>query len=402
MGQQGRHAAARGLRAALGVVVFACLLSTAIAAPAGAGTEIPRAVDLSTTGNDSELKRGLPISTLQKEKERVAMSLTPDDLPRFQAGDTLRVSAEVQVSTTCVFRGPRCLGRRYEFNPFVTARLVLSSGPELGFPSIAIGAEHQVKCNQRRPNRNHHCTITFPNFEVPVTDPALLPCPDGHCYVNLAVGAWHPKAMRGNRVVLGADRPDGGVVQDKGRLNVAVIDSGTPAPETRSSSFFVNPWLPLNEPKKVKRRVIHSVEVPVARKSDVLTFDASYVANIDRLRHNSLIESRVIVTDGPHSTDPSGLGKSASLLRGAASEDNGFNCTEGPSGYRSPCTVAKSGATRITRDAVDESGDPVPLYINLVSSAKPLLVENVKPNLRVELGPLGGLSVARYPAPPQP
>ena len=84
-------------------------------------------------------------------------------------------------------------------------------------------------------------------------------------------------------------------------------------------------------------------------------------------------------------------------LRGDATEANGFNCTQGPSGFASPCTSVKAGAIRITKDAVDSSGLPATLYLNLVGSAKPLLVdERVKRSQRIELGVSSGLALARY------
>jgi hypothetical protein len=161
---------------------------------------------------------------------------------------------------------------------------------------------------------------------------------------------------------------------------------------------LVNDGLPLAEAKRVKRRVIHSVEIPAARRGDVLAFDASYLANIDDLPFNAFIGGRVIVADSPVATVPTGIGKEVSLSRGDATEGNGFNCTQGRSGYRSPCTVVKAGATRITRNAVDEQGQPVPLYINLVGAAAPKLTVDLQPDDLVTVSPVSGLRVLRYAA----
>ena len=58
----------------------------------------------------------------------------------------------------------------------------------------------------------------------------------------------------------------------------------------------------------------------------------------------------------------------------------------------------KAGATRISRDVIDETtGLPATLYLNVVASAKPMLAEKVDPVRQVALGALpGGLTVARY------
>ena len=126
------------------------------------------------------------------------MSLGPDQLRPFEAGDRIRVSGEVQVSTTCVARGPRCVGR-----PTSSTRrsAPASSSPNTQEPvgaSIPLSEPRSVLCKQRRPNRNHHCTLVFGNLETSITDLAALPCPADACYVNLIVGASHRNARGGN------------------------------------------------------------------------------------------------------------------------------------------------------------------------------------------------------------
>ncbi len=383
----------RGPTAALALLA---LLIAPAGARAGSSEEPPKA-ELATTGNDSELVRSVSIATDPGLKERVVMSLGPEQLKRIEAGDRMRVSGEVQVSTTCVARGPRCVGRRYEFNPTVAARIVLASAPEPGAESIPLSAPEQVLCKQRRPNRNHHCTLAFPNLETSVADPDALPCPANACYVNMLLGASHRNARNGNRVVLGADLPDGGVKRDKGRLNVVQARSEVQPPATQSSVELVNDSLPLIEGKKVKRRVVHSIPIAAPTKGEVLAFDGGYVSTIGQLPFNTFISSRVILAESPTATDPSGLARSAVQLRGDATEANGFNCTQGPSGFASPCTTAKAGAIRITKDAIDGSGVPATLYLNLVGSAKPLLTDQrVKRSQRIELGTSSGLALARY------
>ncbi len=384
-------------RAAPILAVLAALGLPAIAA-AGSSEDPPKA-ELATTGNDSEMVASVPIATAAGLKDRVVMSLGPDQLERIQVGDRMRVSGEVQVSTTCVAKGPRCVGRRYEFNPTISARIVLAAGPEADSASIPLSGTEQVLCKQRRPNRNHHCTLAIPNVDQPVLDLAALPCPANACYVNMVLGASNRNARRGNRVVLGADQPDGGVKQDKGRLNVVQARSDVSPPSEQSTGELVNEALPLTEGKKEKRRVIHSIPIVAPLKGEVLAFDGSYMATIDQLPFNTFISSRVIVAEQPTSTDPSGLARSAVQLRGDATEANGFNCTQGPSGYPTPCTAQKAGAIRITKDAVDEStGLPATLYLNLVGSTKPLLTdERIKRAQRVEISPASGLQVFRYP-----
>jgi hypothetical protein len=339
----------------------------------------------------------VPITESPGLKERTAMSIGPDNLRRLEVGDRLRVSGEVQISTTCVARGPRCVGRRYDFNPTLSARIVLSNTQEPIGPSIPLSETRSVLCKQRRPNRNHHCTVVFPNLETTITDLGALPCPDNACYVNLIVGASHRKAQRGNRVVLGADRPDGGVAQDKGRLNVVQARADVPASSELASGALVNAALPLTEAKKLKRRVVHSVPIPAPVKDEVLAFDGDYLATIEPMPFNVFLSTRVLVGETPTSTEPTGLATSSVQFRGDATEANGFNCTQGRSGYRTPCSVSKAGAIRITQTPIVEgTGEPATLYLNLVASAKPLLAERVDGAPLIAVGPLSGLRVARY------
>ncbi len=377
------------------------LATLVLSASALAGIlEEPEKADLTTTGNHSEEIESVPIATEAGTNERVAMSLGPDQLPRLEAGDRLRSSGEIQFSTTCAAETPECVGRPYQFNPTLTARIVLAAAPDQTDSAFALSEQAQVRCKQQRPNRNHHCTLVMHNFEVTVGDLAALPCADNACYANLVVGATNRHARRGNRVVLGGDRPDGSVVQDKGRLNVVHSRAEVAAPTMQSSSELVNATLPLTEGDKEKRRVIHSVAIGSPRKGEVLAFDGGWQATIDQLPFNTFISSRVVLGETPTSTGPTGLARSSVQLRGDATEANGFNCTQGPSGYATPCNIAKAGAIRITKDVIDPAtGLPGTLYVNLVSAAKPLLAKRVKNGQQVLVGPTTGLTVARY-APP--
>jgi hypothetical protein len=298
-----------------------------------------------------------------------------------------------------VKKAPKCIGRPYgKLNPTIAARIVLAPEPKADAPSLPLtGPSVTKRCKQRRPNRNHHCTLAIPNTLTPVPDPGGLPCSPGDCYVNMLVSASNRKAKKGNVVVLGADRPDGSVAQDKGRLNVVQARAEVPAPTESSSNQLVGDSLPLTEGKKEKRRVVYSLPIVSPRKGEVLAFDASFRADIARMRFNTFIASRVIVADSPTATSPNGVAKSSSLFRGQATEGNGFNCTLGRSGYTNPCTVVKSGATRITRDVADTVSGPGTLYLNVVGAGKPLLTEKIQGAPRIPVSAVGaGLTLHRY------
>ena len=374
----------------------------AVLAPAGAwaarASGDPAPAVVATTGNDSELLNRVPIGKRQTARPRVVMSLAPEDFEPIQFGDRLRAGGEVQISTTCVEPGPRCVGRNYDINPRITARIVLAASRDATAPSIPLSPTAEKLCKQRRPNRNHHCTLAMPNRETVVSDPSTLPCPPEACFVNMILTASNRHAKRGEVVVVGADEPDGSVKQDKGRLNLVQAHPDVPAPAVTSTNSVVEARLPLTEGPKEKRRVVYSMPLPELRKGEVLTADATYLAGISGLRFNTFVASRIILGETPTSTESRGLARNAAPLRGQITESNGFNCTLGASGYPNPCTVVKAGAAEITRNVVDkQTGVPVTIYLNVVAAAKPLLAEEVTDAEQVSLASRDpGLTVSRW------
>ncbi len=385
-------------RTALFAVAIAALAVPTGAAGAGLAARQPAPAVLATSGNDSELIETVPIGTSPAAKPRVVMSLGPEAFEPIAAGDLLRASGEVQISTTCVEQGDRCIGRRYDINPRITARIVLASARDAAAPSIPLSGTTEKLCKQRRPNRNHHCTLAIPDLEAPITDLGSLPCLPAACFVNVILTASNKHAKRGQVVVVGADEPDGDVKQDKGRVNLVQTHADAAAPTVASSNAVVEGPLPLTEGPKEKRRVVYSVPIPEPRKGEVLAVDARYLAGISALHFNTFVASRVILAETPTSTESRGAARNAAPLRGQITESNGFNCTLGASGYPNPCTVVKAGATEITRNVVDkQTGLPITLYVNVIAAAKPLLAEKVTDAEQVSLAPIDpGLTVTRW------
>ncbi len=382
--------------------LFASLAALAAPAMATKAPIVPSttAATYATTGDDSERLKAIPISRKPGKLDRVAMSIAPDQFNPIAVGDRLRVNGEVQVSTTCVEEGSRCIGTHYDINPKITARIVLSPGPQARGGFLPLTGVRTQQCKQRRPNRNHHCTLTLPSAETTVSDVSALPCAPEACYVNLIVGATSRKAKRGNKVVLGGDQPDATVEQDKGRLNLVQAHATVPQPQTGQTNALVDSTLPLTIGDSEKRRVVYSLPVVAPQQGEILTFDTSFVTGISALRFNTFISSRVILAETPTATKAKGLAKRATAYKGQGTESNGFNCTLGPSGYANPCTTVKAGALQITRrfktPAYGE--EPTTLYLNVLAGAKPLLAERkVTDDQVVSLGATDqGLIAARY------
>ena len=382
------------------VIAPAAILAVLVACAASSAAVIPKPVQpvYSGTGDNAELLKRIPIARKAGVRDRVAMRLDPTTFDPIAAGDVLTASGEVQVSTTCVDPGPRCVGRSYDMNPTVTAQIVLSGSPKAGGAVLPLSAPQSVLCKQRRPNRNHHCTIAVPNTQTTITDPATLPCAASACYLEMVVGAVNRKAKGGDVVVLGADRPDGSVAQDKGRLNLVQAHSNVAAPTTTATNQLVNTELPLTIHDSEKRRTVYSIPIVAPQKGEVLTFDTAFLTGISALRFNTFISSRVIIAQSPTDTKPTGIAKNAIPLKGQATESNGFNCTLGPSGFANACTTVKAGAVRFSRDVVDKAtGLPATVYLNVLAGAKPLLAQKVTNVDKVSLAAQpAGLSVTQY------
>lgn len=353
---------------------------------------------MATSGNKSERIDRVEIHRRHNRGERVAMRISPSALEPLEAGDRLRTSAEVQVSTTCIVQERRCIGRSYTLSPIVRAQVVLSRSPKAQSPHIPLSRPVSVLCKQHRPNRNHHCTLTVPNETTVIPNPHSLPCRPERCYVQLLVSAHNRKAVDRNYIVLGGDKPDGTVEKDKGRLTV--IQTHGPA---QTTAPFVNEGLmhkrlPLTISDADKRRVVYSVPIYAPRRGEVIAFNATFVSAINALPFNTFVTSRVILARTPFEKRPRQKAKTAIRYRGQATESNGFDCTLGPSGYANPCLTQKAGAIRFRRDLISrKTGEPVTLYLNVLAAAKPLLAQKVKEIHKVSLAAQpSGLTVWRY------
>ena len=305
------------------------------------------------------------------------MSLGPAKLPPLRRGDLLKLSAEVQVTTTCVDASARCIGRQYGFSPSVAAHLVLAADGRAtgGRRATTVSGSQSVRCHQPRPNRNHHCVLVFRNAAVPLGARRPLPCRLGGCHVNLVVDAHSPAARAGELLIIGADRPDGSVEQDMGRLNAIVVPrGGDPHARRLRATRRIHASLPEGAERSGGWRVVYSLKLSGLERGDVIAAAARAVTGIGPLRYSAFVSSQLIVAGGRSSTHPF---RRDVNLDGLVTEANGFNCTQGPSAYRSPCVTRKSGVARIRRHPVDRHGRPRPLYLNLIMRSFPKLARAV-------------------------
>jgi len=342
------------------------------------------------TAPHGELRKTVPIAERRGAEPRTVLSLP---LPRVRAGDRLRFNGEVTVTTTCVDRLERCIGRRYGFDPRLRAWVVMAQGAGTtgGARARRISGGVGLACEQTRPNRNHHCPLVLSDrFRVGEVDG--LPCRPGRCRLNMVLSAHHPNRRGGEVVVVGADRPDGSIEGGKGRLNAAVLRAGSGVEAVHLES----------DRRRVRRlpasfeggqRVVYSRRIAKPAAGDILLVRARERVRIRALPY--FVGSKVVVTGRRNAIRPGARTRRILSRRGTATETNGFNCTPGPSAFRSPCTVSKAGLVVVERTPRDRRGRRVPLFVNVVSRTFPKRAQAVRgsfPPARILPG--GGLDVA--------
>ena len=391
---------AERLRSALPRVAPASLVALAAYAAAMAvespGQSPPRvSVKIASSGSFSETRKTVPIARHPGGGSRVAMTMTPDELPDLFAGDVLTVTAEVEVTTDCLNREPpkQCKGSSYRYNPVVGASLVLAGDSEsvTGDGTLVVGERRTISCRQKPPSRERHCMIVFTGTSL-VIDPATVGCAPG-CYLNLVLDAHHPEARANDRLIVGSSGPNGSVRQDKGRINVVRTRGADPSrlppppPDgtlTTATDLRLIGGLSLDEPPR--KAVVFSQPLEGLRAREQITAYAIVRTGIVRLRHNANVSAKVILADRPTATRPGIESLEVSLLGGEITEHNGFNCTQ----LTTPCTTEKVGVLGITKNASQT------LYANLVVGVGRVGGRSPGDNLVRFLD--GGLEVTRYPA----
>jgi hypothetical protein len=389
-------------------IAFACAVAllVAIAATAGAFSEPYKAL-VSTSGDKSERTDHLDITNAQGAAPKAVMSLP---LSRVQAGDRLKVSSELEVTTDCIDSAGHCshysdgaVGHPYDYNPLVDTQLVLASSPDATTGTPLTGLLEQ-RCRQQLPYRHHHCVPVFPSttFDVPADASGL--------YVNLVASAWNPHgdAQPGDRLIVGEDEPDGSIVEDKGRVNaVRLRPDASGGTGTLSTASPLTTSLPIGN-DSIANTVVFSQRLDNLKRNEQLEVAANLDTDIGQdqdpaapnyLPYNVLIHSSLILTGSPTSTKISALAKDVSTSQGQITEANGFNCTHhdktiSQSWWDSPCQTQKAGVIRMT-------GDAKKLYVNLVVGTQAKRA-TPQPGDAVRIAPCSpgscALQVVRYPA----
>ena len=369
------------------LAVLGCLLVLAVVAQAGHGGKRKGTARVATSGSYSERIERLPITRKSGSTPRVAMSLKARKLPRLRRGDRLRLSSEIQFTLNCHERIRRCIGPPYRYDPRIAARLVMARAPG-STHGLAVSRTRRVSCRQHRP-REHHCVIVLTDGGLRVPRPRKLPCRVGHCFINLVVAAHNPRARRRDLLIVGGNKPNGSIPQDRGRINAVLLHPAHARyPRPLVTRHRVDRSLRLD----LRRHVVYSQRLRHLRAGERLAVEAKAVTRRAGLPYSVRTSSQLILAEGRRDTRPGPLARHLGG-GGEISEANGFNCTRD---HRA-CTTRKVGVLRVARSA-RKHGRYRPVFVNLVMIVGPKRF-GTGPGDRYRVLKRGRMSVTRYRKP---
>ena len=340
-----------------GILIAAIFAASAVSLAWAGAAGVPRTgINQAKT---PELEKTIPITN--RGVPKTIAQVKADDLGPVQGGDLVEAFAEVEVSTTCLEQIPKCVGKRYRFSPKVEAWLVLADGA--GRNGTPIGGPERVTCAQDLPNRNHHCVLSLHRTEVMRGTPSCAPS----CSLNLVVKSHHPNAQNGNVLVIGVDR-DTGIVQGRASLSVGVFspDENYEPREVKTTDRLVR-TVPI-DPDDTQEVSVASIRLDRLTQGEVLAIEGRMVSSIGHLPYNALTQGQIVISEKRASSNNHGIPLSVATRNALVTAKNGFNCTQGQSGYTSPCAIEKGGFVRILansrRHPNQDEGEWVPLYVN--------------------------------------
>ena len=163
-------------------------------------------------------------------------------------------------------------------------------------------------------------------------------------------------------MIIGANKPNGRIVQDKSRLNAVRIGPGIET-ERLHARGLRHGALPLNP----RRKVVLTRRVEGLERGDVLSVAAALRSDVRGLGYAALVGAELVAARSPKATSPSRVVRRAVSQKGQISPINGTNCTP----QDSPCATRKVGVLKVRREIRGDSGGAAPLFVNLVVRTKP-------------------------------
>jgi hypothetical protein len=338
-------------------------------------------VQVATTGNRSERFKTLPISRRPWQRPRVVMSLKRRQMPRLAGGDVLRTSAELQLTNNCTFPGRRCVGPTYRYSPRIEARLELSPSTGPSSKKATTIARSREICGQSEPHREHHCVLVM-RVHRHVLHRSEAPCAPRRCRLNLVASAHHRKRRSGHRILVGGNRPDGSIPQDRGRINLVHIRPQRRPP--KASRHRTGDLRYRSVATDLRRRSVLSVPLRKLRSGEKLEAEAALTESISHLPYTVRTTAHLVLASSPSGVVPDRHARRVGFLAGELGESNGFNCPL----PRGSCKTRKVGVMKIRRASKRT------MYVNLVLMLGPKRAE-ARPGDAGRLGK-GRLRVTRW------
>ena len=169
--------------------------------------------------------------------------------------------------------------------------------------------------------------------------------------------AHHRRASRGDVLLIGGNRPDGSIPQDRGRVNAVVWRRGSgDFPEPRVTRRRTRRSMKLDK----RRRVVYSQRIDHLREGDGLDVTATAFTDRSHLPYSTITAAQIILAEGPREASSGAVAKRV-IRGGEITESNGYNCTRN----KRVCISRKAGVAEVMKDARQ------PLYVNLVMLAGP-------------------------------
>jgi hypothetical protein len=265
---------------------------------------------------------------------RVVMSLRGDNFPDLADGDTIKASAEVEVSTR----------DSWPFNSAdLSGRLLLSNSISANSTSdphtVLIGTVQDQNCTQDE----HHCRFVWQNAVRTIFD---RPCDDGTggCHLNLVLDASpHNSNDNSRTLIIGQEDNQGNITQNNGRVNVSRIRPGSATPGDLSTKAQNNGdnSIPIRTGDDT---LVISKPIPDMDPQEQLRVEFDMNTGLGG-NYRTRTSTRIILTDGPmsHQSTPDGTySVSGDDDQGKITPFNGFNCLPG----QAPCHTAKAGVIK--------------------------------------------------------
>jgi hypothetical protein len=172
-------------------------------------------------------------------------------------------------------------------------------------------------------------------------------------------------------LVIGADAGGAGrVLGDKGMVNAARFRPGPLKKENPVEGDRSRSRLPIAASigGHDEKKVLYTARIRNPREGEQVIVDDVVFARINHLRYSTFMTTTLVLGQNASSTSNSAP-VNATRSKGRISRGNGSDCTQGPSGHKTPCLARKVGVIEFLEN-VNRT-----LYVNVIGSMAAMFPE---------------------------